>query len=588
MPSGKLNSNAKKNSSEERHFGSCIQNRSAGKQLSGNMGKGKTKVVVPSARNNPNNNNKTSNTKRDFGSVRKKLHVENRHYEEEEDDEDYEDDRVGIGQTPTNDDDDLEDEEDSNSSVLLNNDEVELQANSSKRSHEDVAGNVGVSRTSSSHNVPTEQILVKRRKDASTGQRSATTTYFNGTPLDSFEMSSEVQNSEVLTTSTGVSLARFEKLEDEVKQLRTQISMLLNARTRYDSGTGEVSIKLPAHFVPFIGTMVRDQLWKICKYLDSTAVASLGQDFYQKTIRTFGAEMEDKIHDLVYYKAFIAKAKHFLNVYKCHVKRKVRLETLGKIFLKTFLNLNRVNLTIDLCYLQQQAIFMKAEKKGEEFIFWFMYIYEFRQGNFKDVDEKCKLAWYLFCDKILVHVTRKWKQKGIREAKLVSEVCFVSDEAYAYEIGNTNMYFWMQQYYHFNKKKLPFEECFPTQPDGARVPETKVVEDEEEAQEEPQEDEKETPGETNNRNRKLEKLKGTVKSSGYYEFFKSLQKKKHEHADDWKSWDVGFRDYIQSNSRNASTKQVSPSTACDDEVEDTQMNEANEDIEFEPWDSQFI
>jgi hypothetical protein len=85
---------------------------------------------------------------------------------------------------------------------------------------------------------------------------------------------------------------------------------------------------------------------------------------------------------------------------------------------------------------------------------WFYYVNLLRFGNFNDKDFEVKNAWYDFCENILVFVNKNWRTKAIRANSYLSDVCTVSDEAYAYQVARTNMHFWMKKMYYRDSCKI--------------------------------------------------------------------------------------------------------------------------------------
>jgi hypothetical protein len=229
-----------------------------------------------------------------------------------------------------------------------------------------------------------------------------------------------------------------------------------------------------------------------------------------------------------------------------------------------------------------KALFAKAEEKGTEYIFWFMHIYEFREGNYNSASDKCKEAWYLFCHNILIHINRRWKKQEYRKNRLLSATCNISDEAYGYMIGCTNMYFWMQKYYSNNTNKtLPFAEISPIPPhtDCTMDMENQVEDEEEEEEEDNENQEEQGPGVKNKKfekDNKLEKEKGKDRIEMYYKFYRKLQKKKQENLEDWNSWEVAYKNFITSSSNVDDSIQL--------DVQETygmKRNDIYDDIVFE-------
>jgi hypothetical protein len=96
---------------------------------------------------------------------------------------------------------------------------------------------------------------------------------------------------------------------------------------------------------------------------------------------------------------------------------------------------------------------------------WFIYVNYFRIGNFNEARKDIKDAWFHFCGNILPQLNKNWKSKVVQSNKLLSDVCTVSDEAYAYQIGKTNIHFWMKRlYYKQHQRFIDWQELEPLNP----------------------------------------------------------------------------------------------------------------------------
>lgn len=81
---------------------------------------------------------------------------------------------------------------------------------------------------------------------------------------------------------------------------------------------------------------------------------------------------------------------------------------------------------------------------------WFVYINYFRVGEFDNAPKFLQDAWCQFCQHILMFVNKKFNCKVTQLHTAVSQVCSISDEAFAMEIGNTHMCHWI--YHYINRK----------------------------------------------------------------------------------------------------------------------------------------
>ena len=82
---------------------------------------------------------------------------------------------------------------------------------------------------------------------------------------------------------------------------------------------------------------------------------------------------------------------------------------------------------------------------------WYLYVNFFRMGNYEDAERKVQEGWCRYCEKILPMVNKEWAKELNYLNKYVSNICSVSDEAFAVEVGRTNMGHWI--YVNLNKRR---------------------------------------------------------------------------------------------------------------------------------------
>lgn len=215
-------------------------------------------------------------------------------------------------------------------------------------------------------------------------------------------------------------------------------------------------------------------------------------------------------------------------------------------------------------------------KKSNEPTLWFVHIGVFRVGTFTDAKEATQEAWIQFCQHIMELVNKKWKEKIVKENSLMSDICTVSDETFAYEVGNNRIGHWVQKYL---KKKNGVSTKEKSNED---YDEENLLEDDhqqhegekeeveggqEEVDEEEKEEEKEEQAKTNARS--------------YYKRFYVLQALKRDHRDDWDTWDFAFQEHF-AKTRRMTDDGGNGSQIPNVDSTDTEFAEyAN--IEFEPW-----
>jgi hypothetical protein len=158
-----------------------------------------------------------------------------------------------------------------------------------------------------------------------------------------------------------------------------------------------------------------------------------------------------------------------------------------------------------------QDRFLKDKDTLEIEHHWFNYKDDFRTCNFDDAEEEIKDAWYFFCDHVMVEVSKNWKNSLIRSNTVMSEICTVSDEAFASTVLDTDLLHWI-------KKRTPSKGVANNRTDvtNARNEEDVTLTAEEAAA-------------------------GKIKSKKYYSMYETLQKLKQDNPSDWNSWDLGYQ-----------------------------------------------
>jgi hypothetical protein len=285
------------------------------------------------------------------------------------------------------------------------------------------------------------------------------------------------------------------------------------------------------------------------------------------------------------------------------------------------------------------------ELGGEDYSHhWFQYTNLFRYGNFMDRDELVKSAWFVFCEKILIYVNKKWRTNAIQANTHLSDVCTVSDEAYAYQVARTNLHFWMKKMFvrtHTGvcdwKEIGPFEfdakgqkrmDSFEEGPgleyeSGDRRNKNRVGNNGDKAvhganrhrqEDDDTYDEDEDDDVENGQNQKKkkyaainnaltdeevdcinddqevtpdkEKEKDRINKQEYYTCFSILLKAKRSNKEDWMSWDQAYKAYIGKPKQMKPSARLSVASSISSKSKDDGLNAAEEvvdDIEFESW-----
>lgn len=239
-------------------------------------------------------------------------------------------------------------------------------------------------------------------------------------------------------------------------------------------------------------------------------------------------------------------------------------------------------LPFSLTFFCFKDLFINAVNDDERKHIWYIYVNFFRVGRFSEANEVVQQAWFHFCGDILVHVNKQWNCKMTQANKLVSEVCTVSDEAFALQIGKTQMAFWISKYVSkeegledvirsLPKEPLPFSESF----DEASVALADNLEADKQGEE--NQEEEDDDDEDNNED-EGNKSYDKILSSGYYALYDELHTFKTESFDDWKTWDEGYKAHL----RSLHPKTISMSGNTNNDDEDTAMVEPINHV-IEQW-----
>lgn len=109
------------------------------------------------------------------------------------------------------------------------------------------------------------------------------------------------------------------------------ILALGNSLGNLGSGVSCSVPKLSGNALTVCGNIVRDDLFKVVKFLDKHTLLQTGPEIYTRFLRQTGQlDVPNMINNVALYTAVIRKAKHYINVHKCHAKRKIRQSTSSK------------------------------------------------------------------------------------------------------------------------------------------------------------------------------------------------------------------------------------------------------------------
>jgi hypothetical protein len=182
-------------------------------------------------------------------------------------------------------------------------------------------------------------------------------------------------------------------------------------------------------------------------------------------------------------------------------------------------------LTIEEIYFGDEIIPHKRD--------WFDYCNLFRKGTYEDSSDALKESWLVFCEYFMKDIVKEWKSKSVRCNSYISDKCTISDEAFAVTIAQSSLKKWIGV--------LHAESMNPTKKrrktsygDGDTNNEEVVVEAKEGSDKDDDDVEEDDDKEFDK----------NVKRSSYYDNFLRLQALKDEHEEDWKSWDLAFKEFI--------------------------------------------
>jgi hypothetical protein len=278
---------------------------------------------------------------------------------------------------------------------------------------------------------------------------------------------------------------------------------------------------------------------------------------------------------------------------------------------------------------------------------WFIYVNFFRIGNFNDATKDVKDAWFHFCGNILPQLNKNWKSKVIQSNKLISDICTVSDEAYAYQIGKTNIHFWMKRlYYKQHQRFIDWQEFEPLNPkqlgnhragkqgiyqgrdafkdgkhsiaaadddddDTEDVDDDDVVDNFEDAHDANEDEDaeinddedgygakkilqkkkhvdSENQNDSNNledREFGVELAKDKIDSKAYYACYHVLYNQKLSNLDDWTSWDTAYKNCVAmpKQQKKRTAPGVASSSLSSESKEQELIVDETHEIHFEKW-----
>lgn len=109
-------------------------------------------------------------------------------------------------------------------------------------------------------------------------------------------------------------LARCEKLD---------INLMRNSRST------EPNVKLTQAWINIIRSIVQNDLFRICKFMDNNAELQLGPELVARVLRVM-REDKDRIHERPLYAAIMSRAKVNLTAIKSHAKLNIRKKSASK------------------------------------------------------------------------------------------------------------------------------------------------------------------------------------------------------------------------------------------------------------------
>jgi hypothetical protein len=121
-------------------------------------------------------------------------------------------------------------------------------------------------------------------------------------------------------------IQRIVVLEGKVDSLSRQMSTM--TRKGHAGRDLRSSIELTEFIKSKIGAVVRDFMFSSIKYLDDNMVQSQGDVIFKKCMAEAHVDMKETNNQTMV--EVIKLARKYLNVHKCHVRKKLRLAAVGK------------------------------------------------------------------------------------------------------------------------------------------------------------------------------------------------------------------------------------------------------------------
>jgi hypothetical protein len=142
---------------------------------------------------------------------------------------------------------------------------------------------------------------------------------------DDDELQSERSESKYLRLNLQEAFQRIAALEEKVSTL----SLKMHNMTKNNVGKQQKSsVEITEFIKSKIGSVVRDNMFSSIKYLDDDMVQNQGELIFNKIIAE--AHINKDETNAQTFIEIIRQAKKFLNVHKCHVRKKLRLAAVGK------------------------------------------------------------------------------------------------------------------------------------------------------------------------------------------------------------------------------------------------------------------
>jgi ABC-type uncharacterized transport system involved in gliding motility auxiliary subunit len=134
-----------------------------------------------------------------------------------------------------------------------------------------------------------------------------------------------------VTEQLEMAVKRIRKLEYDHRQLCEVVAKMQRMmQQRMTNVKEKSSIELTDFIKSKIGTVVRNYMFASIKFLDDDMVESQGDVIFDKCLLECRIDkLETNCHT---FNEIIKLARKFLNVHKCHVRKKLRLAAVGKLF----------------------------------------------------------------------------------------------------------------------------------------------------------------------------------------------------------------------------------------------------------------